>query len=209
MLRVTRLARDERADLLDLLGRLTPEQWNAASLCSGWSVRDVAAHVIDYDVAGWSRTVARLRSTSFSLDEANALGETENAHLTADELQRLLALHLWPRGLPSLFGGRIALLDALVHHQDIRRPLGLPRSIPSARLVPALNFARVAFAAGIPRRIQGLSLVAVDLDWKTGRGPRVEGPAEALLMSMAGRSQALADVDGPGVEELARRIEAD
>ncbi len=40
------LARAEREDLLDLLGGLTPAQWRAPSLCAGWSVRDVVAHVL-------------------------------------------------------------------------------------------------------------------------------------------------------------------
>ena len=39
----------ERADLLALLEQLTPTQWDAASLCSGWRVRDVVAHVYSYD----------------------------------------------------------------------------------------------------------------------------------------------------------------
>ncbi len=67
----------------------------------------------------------------------------------------------------------------------------------------------MAYSAGIPQRIRGLSLAAVDLDWAAGRGARVEGPAEALLMGMAGRSVALAELDGPGVGVLAGRIAAE
>jgi uncharacterized protein (TIGR03083 family) len=209
VLRVVHLVGSERADLLALLGGLSAEQWDAPSLCSGWTVRDVAAHVIDYDVAGWAGTLDRMRSAAYRLDRSNALGSGANARLGPGEIQTLLARHLRPRGLPTLFGGRVALLDSVVHHQDIRRPLGLPRVVPAERLVPALNFARVAYAAGIPRRIRGLSLTAVDLGWAAGRGPRVEGPAEALLMGMAGRSVALAELDGPGVAVLAGRIEAE
>lgn len=196
---------DERADLLELLDQLTARQWAADSLCAGWSVRDVAAHVIDYDIAGWQKTIRRLLSASFSLDQANAGGGIANAHLTPDEIRELLAQHLSPRGLTAVFGGRVGLLDALVHHQDIRRALDLPRTIPPARLIPALNFARVAFAAGIPRRIRGLHLVATDLGWTAGRGPVVEGSGEALLMGMAGRQHAIAELHGPGAGILARR----
>jgi hypothetical protein len=35
------LARDERADLADLLTTLTPAQWEAPTLCTQWRVRDV------------------------------------------------------------------------------------------------------------------------------------------------------------------------
>lgn len=53
----------------------------------------------------------------------------------------LVARNLWPSGLASGFGGGIALTDGTIHHQDIRRAVGLPSSMPAHRLVPVLNFA--------------------------------------------------------------------
>ena len=44
-----RHAADERADLLALLEQLSPQQWEAASLCPAWRVRDVVTHVFSYD----------------------------------------------------------------------------------------------------------------------------------------------------------------
>jgi uncharacterized protein (TIGR03083 family) len=44
-----RVARDERADLASFLATLSPQQWEAPTLCVGWRVRDVVAHVISYD----------------------------------------------------------------------------------------------------------------------------------------------------------------
>jgi len=43
-----RLARDERADLAAFLATLSPQQWQAPTLCPRWRVRDVVAHVISY-----------------------------------------------------------------------------------------------------------------------------------------------------------------
>jgi len=40
------LIRDERADVLVFLESLAAEQWTASSLCAGWSVKDVAVHLI-------------------------------------------------------------------------------------------------------------------------------------------------------------------
>ena len=37
----------ERTELADLLDTLTPEQWDAPSLCTGWRVRDVTAHLVE------------------------------------------------------------------------------------------------------------------------------------------------------------------
>lgn len=47
-----KMAYDERCDLAAFLRTLTPQQWNAASLCEGWSVKDVVAHVVSYEELG-------------------------------------------------------------------------------------------------------------------------------------------------------------
>jgi Mycothiol maleylpyruvate isomerase N-terminal domain len=43
------LAQDERAEFAVFLATLSPRQWQAPTLCAGWRVRDVVAHVISYD----------------------------------------------------------------------------------------------------------------------------------------------------------------
>lgn len=54
------LATEERRDLADLLDSLTPEQWATPSLCAGWSVRDVVAHILSYEGSGGSASPERL-----------------------------------------------------------------------------------------------------------------------------------------------------
>jgi hypothetical protein len=51
-----------------------------------------------------------------------------------------------------------------------------------------------------------LRLVATDIDWSTGNGADVRGPIESLIMAMAGRKVALADLTGDGVDTLASRM---
>jgi len=55
-------------------------------------------------------------------------------------------------------------------------------------------------------RIRGLRLVATDLGFSAGRGPPVRGPAEALLMTIAGRRGVVSELSGPGRATLADRI---
>jgi uncharacterized protein (TIGR03083 family) len=112
-----------------------------------------------------------------------------------------------PRGLPSGFKGGIALTDGTIHHQDIRRALGLPRNIPEHRLVPALTFSLGAPTLPSKGNAKGLKLVATDADWTTGDGLEVSGPGEALLMALAGRPQALEELDGAGLPALRSRIQ--
>ncbi len=114
--------------------------------------------------------------------------------------------HLDPSGLTAKFGGRIALTDGLIHHQDIRRPLGLHRPIPAERMVEALAFGSTARPIGAAKRIQGLTLRATDVDWQTGSGPLVEGPAEPLLLALAGRPGVVGELSGPGQPTLAERL---
>jgi uncharacterized protein (TIGR03083 family) len=203
---VIHLARAERADLLAFLADLTPQQWDTPSLCAGWRVRDVVAHMISYEGLPRRELARRLARGRFRLAWINAVGLAEMRDLGPGELLALLGQRLDPNGLTTGFGCRVALLDALIHQQDIRRPLGAPRTIPPDRLLPALSFARFAPPIGAFWRARGLRLVATDLGWAAGRGPEVRGPGEALLMAISGRRGVVGELSGPGQATLAARI---
>ena len=205
---VMALARAERADLLDLLLALTPEQWRAPSLCAGWTVQDVVAHLLSYEELGPRQLAARFARGALRFDRVNALGLREYGTRTPAELVDLLRRHLTPTGLTAGLGGAIALTDGLIHHQDIRRPLGLPRQVPRERLLPALRTALFAPTLLGAVRVRDVRLVATDADWAFGRGPEVRGTAEALLMAVAGRRGIDAELTGPGRERIARRLAA-
>jgi uncharacterized protein (TIGR03083 family) len=118
----------------------------------------------------------------------------------------MIRAHAEPHGLTGGFGGRIALTDGMIHQQDIRRSVGIPRTIDQERLRTALDFARFAPTIRGAWRARGVRLVATDLDWSHGSGPEVRGSGEALLMAMAGRRAALDDLDGPGKAKFAQRL---
>ena len=169
------LAREERAEFAAFLATLTPEQWDAPTLCTAWRVRDVVAHVIGYDVAGMTGFARTLVRSGFSPDRANQRVVEDLRDLDPWGLLDLVRRYETPAGLPARFGNRIALTDGAIHHQDIRRPLGLPREIPPERLRAVLDFAMVAVPIRAFVRTRGLRLVATDLDWSSGtrhRGAR-------------------------------------
>ncbi|WP_206499079.1 maleylpyruvate isomerase family mycothiol-dependent enzyme [Rhodococcus sp. KRD175] len=199
------LAIAERSDFAALLKGLTGEQWSSASLCSEWSIRDVAAHTISYDLLNRYGLFRRYLAARFVPDRINQLGVDSVANLRSDEIVELFERHERPTGLTAGFGGRIALVDGLIHQQDVRRALGLPRTIESDRLMIALNFALYAPPIRGAVRVRGLHLISTDLDWSHGRGPEVRGPGEALLMAMTGRREAIVDLQGPGLDVLAAR----
>jgi hypothetical protein len=98
------------------------------------------------------------------------------------------------------------LADLVVHRQDIRRPLGRPRTIEPARLRHALQtpnpFTTHRWIT------KGLALTATDLNWSVGEGPEVRGTGEALALAIVGRGAVLGELEGDGVVILAGRIDA-
>jgi uncharacterized protein (TIGR03083 family) len=199
--------RDERAELLRVLESLDTDQWAESSLCTEWTVRDVVAHLVGYDCTNFARFVLLLVVTGVSVTRTNAVLVRRWRRRPNDRL--LAALRRGPRAgsVTRMLGHRLALIDSFVHQQDIRRPLGLSRSVPAERLVRLAEIMiRDRVGAGGAKRARGLRLRATDVDWATGAGPEVRGPAEALIMALAGRSAALNDVDGDGISLMAARV---
>ncbi|AGB24434.1 hypothetical protein Mycsm_04183 [Mycobacterium sp. JS623] len=200
------MARAEREQFAALLEGLTPEQWDSPTLCDRWRVRDVVAHVIGYDALSPGQLLRRMAKGLVTRGGANALGVAEYSLTSAEELTALMRQYAVPRGLTSGFGGKIALTDGMIHQQDIRRPLGIPRTIPDESLRTALDFTIWAPRLLGALQARGVRLVATDVDWAYGKGPEVRGSGEAVLMAMAGRRAALDDLNGPGKAKLAQRF---
>jgi uncharacterized protein (TIGR03083 family) len=198
------MAYEERTDLAAFLKTLRTEEWNAASLCDRWTVKDVVAHVVSYEelnVVGLMKRFAK-----GWIVRANEVGVKEFGALSPDDLTEFLDRHLRPRGLTAGFGGMIGLVDGTVHHQDIRRALGHPRTVPVDRLERILPLVPGNPRLGAGRRIRGLHLRATDVAWEHGSGPEVAGSGEALLMAMTGRGVAIDELAGPGTATLAARM---
>jgi uncharacterized protein (TIGR03083 family) len=202
----TEMARDEREEFASFLDGLTPEQWNSPTLCEMWTVRDVAIHTVSYDELSAAGLVARFLKGRLNTDRINAIGVADYADRAPEQITAMIRAHAEPHGLTGGFGGKIALTDGMIHQQDIRRSIGILRTIDPERLRTALDFARFAPTIRGAWRARGVRLVASDLDWSHGTGPEVRGTGEALLMAMAGRRAALDDLDGPGKAQLARHI---
>jgi uncharacterized protein (TIGR03083 family) len=201
---VRTLVADERADLVAFLRTLSPDQWKASSLCASWQVRDVVAHLL-YDATPFPRFLFEGARAGFSADRMNARTVEHWRGKDCGELIAALERSIGG-GTFATVAPTLALADVLVHHQDIRRPLNRPRPIPPARLLRVLDHPD-PFAS--PRcRIRGLRFAATDVAWSRGDGPEVRGPGEAIVMAIAGRSVALDDLSGDGVDVLRSRLRA-
>ncbi|MGY1815764.1 maleylpyruvate isomerase family mycothiol-dependent enzyme [Blastococcus sp. SYSU D00820] len=198
---------DERRGLAELVSGLTGEQLATQSLCSAWTVHDVVAHlVVPLQVSMPRFALAMLRSRG-DFDRANVRLTREQARRPVGELVGVLRQRAGSRFTPPGAGPEAPLTDLLVHGLDIRWPLDIPRDVPEERLRTSLTALATTGAGGIVRRgaLDGLRFEADDLDWASGDGPVVRGPAEALLLAMTGRSAALAALAGDGVPALSGR----
>ncbi len=181
----------ERNALAATLRTLTPEQWQHASLCEGWSVKDVAAHVISTPQMGFGRTMgvfARNFGRGYNtmiFRETKRISEAQ----TTDQILAAFETYATSRHKIATTTTVEPLLDALVHHQDIVQPLGLRHDMdPTAAAVAADRIRLLAPLMGTRRAIRGVRMVATDIDWDRGKGPVIEAPMQELLMRCAGRS---------------------
>ncbi|NNH72077.1 maleylpyruvate isomerase family mycothiol-dependent enzyme [Nocardia uniformis] len=191
---------EERAELVELLRSLTNEEWETPTLCAGWRVRDLVGH-LQTDTVSLPNYLLMTVRAGFAVDRVNQALVDRFAALPPQELVDRLA---GSNGWFTRFSPGLALSDMFVHQQDIRRPLGRPRTeIPAGRLLAVLNYPD-PFAK--PKRyLRGLRWEATDVDWTKGSGPLVRGPGEALALAMVGRTVALADLEGDGVPTLRER----
>ena len=174
--------------LADLLVSTGPEGWDAASLCAGWRVRHVVAHVT---------MPARLAPEQFGAELAAAggdfavLSDTVAARDAALPLPDLLdqlrsaRLHGWqPPG-----GGAVgALTHAVVHSLDVTIALGRPPVAPVAAVTAVLDQLTAAGGALFGTDLGGVRLEATDVDWRWGDGRPVRADSGSLVALLAGRS---------------------
>lgn len=200
----------ERTEFADLCDSLTPEQWDTQSLCAKWRVRDVVGHVSAGANLSMGRALITLVQYGFRLGpmlEGTAIraGGAPTAQLAQEMRATISARKTPPGGKPEG-----TLTDTIVHQQDVRRAIGVPRTVAPDRLRIALDVTKAVTNSLLPgkKRIADLSLRATDMEWSAGTpgGPEVSGPGEALLLAIAGRPAALADLSGPGVDTLRARI---
>jgi uncharacterized protein (TIGR03083 family) len=198
----------ERLDLADLLDSLTPQEWSHPSLCTGWRIREVAAHLALAQMGKGQAALCMLRARG-SFDRM--VRDTARRHATASttqfvaEIRAMAGSRKHAPGITHLE----PLIDVLVHGQDIAVPLGLTRTMP---VDAAATAATRVWTVGLPlslafrarSRLHGLRLVATDTDWSVGVGEPVEGPIAALLMLLTGRSALLGQLSGKGAARLPR-----
>ena len=205
----------ERRQLADLLDGLSDEAWTASSCCDGWTVEDVVAHltvVWNYSAADYVKGALKTPSTWFrprrALDALNDRSKDERKALGRQALITDIRAHTADRSTPTGFGPEAPLGDLVIHIRDICVPLGITSPSPAIHAEPALAAAISPKFALFSKRskLKGLAFNATDIDWASGTGPDVNGPALPLAHAMWGRAAALDELTGDGVDMLRQRL---
>jgi len=184
---------EERRRLVADLSELSDDQWGRPSLCTGWDVHDVVAHLVDSAKTTRLGFARRLIAARFDFDLDNARGVERERRNDPQETLRALAdateLTCTP---PENLATR--LVEAIVHGEDVRRPLGISADYPIAVVLVALEYqlrTGVSMGGG-KERAQGVRLVAEDAGTSWGEGDEVRGSALDLLLAVSGRPTGLA-----------------
>ncbi|MBX9921581.1 MAG: maleylpyruvate isomerase family mycothiol-dependent enzyme [Mycobacteriaceae bacterium] len=197
------LVHAERAAMIDDLTRLDDTAWEQPSLCAGWTVHDVVAHLVDVARSTRLGFALDMVRAGFDFDRQNTRGiQRARGGTPGETLQRL-------REVATRTSIPIAPLDTrlveeVVHGEDIRRPLGITHTYAQDAIVRSLRQqVRTSTAfGGAKELVAGVRLVATDTDLTIGDGPEVAGPALALLLTVSGRTVAARELDGPGLASL-------
>ena len=199
----------ERVAVADLIDSLDAEQLATQSLCANWTVREVAAHfTAPFEI----KTLAFVKGVlthGFSFDKANAdFAKRIAAASTPADISRVIRENAYNPWTPPGSGLEAPLADAVLHGQDIRRPLGLTRDFESETMKVVLSLLTSGKAKTLTSKklVAGLAFDAPDAGWRGGEGALVRGPAEAMAMVLSGRNVSIEPLSGPGVALLRTRL---
>jgi uncharacterized protein (TIGR03083 family) len=200
---------ERRRSLAAYLRTLPDDAWRAPSLCGGWTVREVAGHLVTPMLMSLPRVTWEVVRCAGSVDRALDRVARRYARLPTDELAAVLDEHADDRFTPPTYGAIAPLTDSVIHTLDVRWSLDARDVIPESAARMVLDFMvspkAKAFGGG---RASGLRWTTTDLAWSTGSedDPELSGPTDAVLLVLAGRRAGLDELEGAGVGTLAARL---
>jgi uncharacterized protein (TIGR03083 family) len=187
----------ERGELADMLADLPQSAWDLPTLCAGWRVRDLVAHVTMPFRYSTKRFVAELARSRGNFDAMSDRCARRDGAAPTAELLGALRDNLTNPWMPPGGGYAGALTHDVIHGLDISVPLGIGRRVPEHRLRLVLG----AITAPAARKhfgtdVSGIELRASDMDWSFGSGVALSGAAQDLALVLCGRKLARGRLDG-------------
>ncbi|MFX0577550.1 maleylpyruvate isomerase family mycothiol-dependent enzyme [Nocardia nepalensis] len=198
-----RVIEQQRRAIADVLDDLAPSEWELPSLCAGWRIRDVAAHIAlapqPPGPVGMVREGLRARGRFHRLNHDVSVRYAD----AGNDLVAEIRAHAASRKLPVVTSYRNILFDIMVHGQDIAIPTDRQIGLPiEAAATAATRVWTMGWPFWAKHRLKGFRLVATDTDWAVGAGHEVRGRIADLLLLMTGRPVVVPRLTGDGVAAL-------
>ncbi|MDX8147765.1 maleylpyruvate isomerase family mycothiol-dependent enzyme [Lentzea sp. BCCO 10_0061] len=178
----------ERRDQAELLSGLTEEQWNAPSLCEGWTVKHVVAHTTLPFRSSGKRVLWEMLKSAGRFNHASDRMARKDAQLPTSDLLDALKSNIDHPWTPPGSGPAGALSHDVIHGLDITTALGIDREVPHERLKFVLDGMKPSNVKYFGADLDGKRLEATDMDWTFGEGKPVRGLAQDLLLLVCGRT---------------------
>jgi uncharacterized protein (TIGR03083 family) len=180
--------RAERTALATMLSELPPSQWSAPTLCEGWRVSEVVAHMTMPFRTSAPKFFLSLARSGFRFNAmADRVARRDAASMTPAALLAALADNVDHPWSPPGGGPAGALSHDVIHGLDISVALGLDRRLPASRVGLVLEHMRPRNTSYFGVDLSGVRLEATDLDWSLGTGEPLRGAAQDLLLVICGR----------------------
>lgn len=174
--------------LAEALGSIPEAAWETPSLCEGWRIREVIAHVTmpaRYDQEAF---MAELRSRDFDFGRLSNEIATRDGQLPTETLLANLRDEVLHRWAPPEGGYHGALNHAVIHGLDATVPLGLRRSASDEVMRIVLDdLTQHGIHEHFETSIDSRRLEASDLDWSYGSGETLTGSSADLALALCGR----------------------
>ena len=183
--------------LADLLDSQPEAGWDTPSLCEGWRVREVVAHMtmpVRYSPEQFGTEIQAAGGDFTKLSNTVA---GRDAALPVDVLVGNLRdemLHAWT---PPGGGSTGALNHAVIHSLDITVPLEVDRRASDQAIRMVLDdLTEGGTHANFGFDLNGIQLRATDIEWSYGSGKTITGAAGDLAAFVCGRTLPAGRIDG-------------
>lgn len=195
----------QRQALADVLAGLTPEQWEARSLCEAWTVHELVGHIVVPFEVSLLRVMLEMAKAVGNFSKANVALALRAAQTSPEELVAAIRANADSHFTPPGQDWHAPLTDTYVHTQDICIPLGIVAPADPEQWPVILDFlvSKKTRGAFVGRPLPELRFTVSDVDWSAGAGPEVSGPAAALVAVILGRTAIIDRIEGPGTATLA------
>lgn len=156
--------REERERLVEYLQTLDDTAWETPSLCEGWTVRELYAHLVANAADAAAFRVEGMGSPEFNQRQVDERADRTPQQLLEEHAEQAALLdgiaesmtpETWESELPGFDGRTLGwgvqrlLEDIWVHAQDIRIPLGAPMTSG-----PGLDATLEVIASELPERLR-------------------------------------------------------